>query len=151
MTEPANLSSTAPGNVGRSILAVFAGFLLVFVLSLGTDQVLHMLRVYPPWSQPMRDNGLNALALSYRLAYGVIGSYVMAMLAPRNPMRHVWVGAGIGFVLSCIGAVGAITMDLGPAWYPVTLAVSAWVTGWIGGKLYMRRAAGPQQGAMEVD
>lgn len=34
-------------STGKSALAVFVGFLIVFVLSLGTDQVLHVLNVYP--------------------------------------------------------------------------------------------------------
>jgi len=37
--------------VWRSIGAVAAGFVAVFVLSLGTDQVLHVLKVYPPWGE----------------------------------------------------------------------------------------------------
>jgi hypothetical protein len=55
----------------------------VFVLSLGTDQVLHVLNVYPPWDQPMYDPRLNALALAYRCVYGVVGSYIIARLRRR--------------------------------------------------------------------
>jgi hypothetical protein len=77
---------------------VLVGFVAVFVLSLGTDQIFHALHVYPPWNQPMRDPGLNLLALSYRLVYGVVGSYLMARLAPYAPMTHVWVGAVLGFM-----------------------------------------------------
>ena len=36
----------------RSTMAVFVGFMSVAVLSLGTDQVLHVLEVYPPWGKP---------------------------------------------------------------------------------------------------
>ena len=39
-------------------------------------------------------------------------------------MRHVWIGAAIGFVLSTAGAIAAINMDLGPSWYPILLALS---------------------------
>jgi hypothetical protein len=35
----------------RSAGAVLLGFVVVVVLSLGTDQVLHVLRVYPPWGE----------------------------------------------------------------------------------------------------
>ena len=41
----------------RSVGAVFLGFITVVVLSLGTDQLLHVLQVYPPWGQPMYDPG----------------------------------------------------------------------------------------------
>ena len=126
---------------GRSAWAVLAGFLLVVVLSLGTDELLHLLGVYPPWGEPMHDPGLNLLALAYRLPYGVAGSYLTARLAPHHPMRHVWTGAAIGFVLSIGGVIGAMRMDLGPLWYPILLALSAWPTAWAGGWLYQRRAA----------
>jgi hypothetical protein len=129
---------------GRSVLAVFTGFLVVVVLSLGTDQLFHALGIYPPWNQPMRAPGLNLLALSYRLVYDTLGSYLMARLAPYAPMRHVWIGAAIGFVLSSVGAIGAIRMNMGPAWYPIALAVSAWPTAWIGGNLYLREQSRPR-------
>jgi hypothetical protein len=44
------------------------GFVAVVVLSLGTDEALHLLKVYPPWGQPMFEPRLNLLALSYRMA-----------------------------------------------------------------------------------
>jgi hypothetical protein len=125
-------------SLARSAGAVGLGFLAVFILSLGTDQVLHVLKVYPPWGEPMNEPGLNALALAYRCVYGVVGSYIMARFAPYAPMRHVWIGAGLGFVLSCAGAIAAIQMNLGPAWYPIALALSAWPTSWVGGTLYLR-------------
>jgi hypothetical protein len=127
-----------PRRLGRSVAAVAIGFVTVVGLSLGTDQVFHVLGVYPPWSQPMRDPALNLLALTYRCVYGVAGSYLMARLAPHSPMRHVWVGAAIGFALSTAGAVATIPMDLGPAWYPILLALSAWPTAWVGGMLHRR-------------
>jgi hypothetical protein len=125
--------------LGQSVAAVLLGFVAIVVLSLGTDQVLHLLRVYPPWGEPMRDPALNLLALTYRCVYGVFGSYLMARFAPHSPMLHVWVGAATGFVLSSFGAVAAIRMDLGPVWYPIALALSAWPTGWLGGMLHLRQ------------
>lgn len=137
MTSPA---TGTQANTGRSVLAVFAAFAAVFVLSLGTDQVLHVLNVYPPWGQPMFDTGLNALALSYRLVYDVAGGWVAARLAPRNPVKHAVIVGSIGTVLAALGAVGAIVMKVGPAWYPIALAVSALPTAWLGGKLYRAKA-----------
>lgn len=123
---------------GRSVLAVFAGFVVVFVLSLGTDQVLHVLNVYPPWGEPMYDPRLNLLALGYRLIFNTFGSYLIARLAPQKPMKHVWIGACIGFVMSMLGVVAGMTRDLGPMWYPVALAISAFPTAWLGGRLFTR-------------
>jgi len=133
VTAPAAVNA---GNTGRSILAVFSAFVVVFVLSLGTDQVLHVLNVYPPWGQPMWDNGLNALALSYRLVFGVVGGWVAARMAPRNPVKHAIIVGSIGTVLSAIGVAGSVVMKIGPVWYPILLAVSSVPTAWYGGTLY---------------
>jgi hypothetical protein len=120
---------------------VLLGFVAVVVLSLGTDQVLHVLGVYPPWGQPMRERGLNLLALAYRTVYAVIGSAIAARLAPRNPMRHALILGAIGFVLSLAGAMAARKMDLGPAWYPIALVLTALPCAWLGGALYRGRGA----------
>jgi hypothetical protein len=129
----------SPSRPLRSFVAVFVGFVAVVVLSLGTDQVLHVLQVYPPWGQPMHDPGLNLLALAYRCVYAVLGSFIAAGLAPRAPMRHALVLGGIGLVLSVIGAIAALGMaDLGPAWYPIALVLSALPCAWLGGDLYRR-------------
>ena len=42
----------------------------------------------------------------------------------------------VGLVLSVAGAITAITtMDLGPAWYPIVLALTAVPCAWLGGAL----------------
>src|SRR3954469_18105611 len=90
------LAATAPEiprNLWKSTGAVLAGIVVVFVLSMGTDQILHVLGIYPPWGVVMEGTGLYLRALGYRLVFQVIGSYLAGRLAPRNPMRHVWIGA----------------------------------------------------------
>lgn len=120
-----------------SVAAVVAGFVTVAVLSVATDQVLHVLEVYPPWGEPMWSPWLNLLALTYRTVYTVLGGYVTARLAPRAPMRHVAILGVIGLVAGTAGAVAAITLaDLGPDWYPVALAVLGFPSVWAGGRLY---------------
>jgi hypothetical protein len=123
----------------RSVGAVLIGFIVVVVLSLGTDQVLHLLQVYPPWGQPMREPGLNLLALSYRCVYTVLGMYLTARFAPHSPMRHALIGGVLGTVIGVAGAIASIPMDLGPAWYPIALAISALPCAWIGAALYQGR------------
>ena len=113
----------------------------VVVLSLGTDKVLHMFQVYPPWGQTMHDPELNLLALSYRIVYTVVGGYITARLAPRNPMRHVGVLAGIGLVMGALGVIATSGMDLGPRWYPIAIAVTAVPCTWLGGVLHRKRGA----------
>jgi hypothetical protein len=125
--------------LGRSVAAIFAGFVTVVVLSLGTDQVLHVLHVYPPWGQTMDDASLNLLALSYRIVYTVLGGYVTARLAPHSPMRHVWILGGIGFVAGVLGVIASLPMHLGPSWYPIAIAVTALPSTWLGGILAVRR------------
>jgi hypothetical protein len=105
-----------------------------------TDEVLHVLKVYPPWGKPMFDPRLNLLALSYRVVYSVIGSYIAAKFAPRNPMRHALILGAVGFVLSLPGAVFIAThTNLGPVWYPVSLVVTALPCAWLGGVLYQKK------------
>jgi hypothetical protein len=121
----------------RSTMAVFVGFISVAVLSLGTDQVLHVLEIYPPWGKPMHDPSLNVLALSYRIVYTILGGYITASLAPHAPMRHVIVVGIVGFVAGSAGAITAITVaDLGPDWYPIALALTAFPCVWLGGVLH---------------
>jgi hypothetical protein len=138
MTGQATTLDARPRHLGRSAGAVFLAFFAVVVLSLGTDQVLHVLEVYPPWDQPMREPGLNLLALSYRIVYGVVGGYIAARFAPRSPMRHALVVGIVGLVLSLAGAIATIPMDLGPAWYPIALALTAVPCAWLGGALWTK-------------
>jgi hypothetical protein len=140
MTKQATAPAQQPRNLWRSTGAIVLGFLAVVVLSLGTDEVLHVLKVYPPWAKPMFDPRLNLLALSYRVVYSVIGSYIAARFAPRNPMRHALILGAVGFVLSLPGAVFITThTDLGPVWYPVSLVVTALPCAWLGGVLYQKK------------
>jgi hypothetical protein len=136
MTIPMTMTAKPPRRLLGSIAAIVAGFLTVVVLSLATDQLLHVLHVYPPWGQPMYDNGLCFLALSYRIVYTVLGSYIAARLAPRAPMLHVWILGAIGLVMGTAGAVATIPMHLGPAWYAIAIAATALPCAWLGGVLY---------------
>lgn len=142
MTMQTTSPGTGPRRLPRSIAAIAVGFFSVVILSLGTDQVLHVLDVYPPWGQPMRDPGLNLLALAYRTVYTVFGSYLTARLAPHAPMRHVLILGGIGLVFAVGGVIAATQVDLGPIWYPVALAVETLPCAWLGGVLHRVRHGG---------
>jgi hypothetical protein len=138
MTIPMTTTSTHPRRLLRSTGAVLLGFFTVVVLSLGTDQVLHVLQVYPPWGQTMYDPGLNLLALSYRIVYTVIGGYLTARLAPHNPMRHALILGVVGLAAGLAGAIATIPMHLGPSWYPIALVLTALPCAWLGGALHRR-------------
>jgi hypothetical protein len=131
-------ASDTPGSALKSTVAVVAGFFVVVVLSLGTDQVLHMLSVYPPWGEPMYQPKLNLLALSYRVLFTIIGGYVTARFAPRNPMNHVLVLSLIGVVIGTAGVFGTWNLQMGPHWYPIAIAVTAFPCTWVGGLLVSR-------------
>lgn len=127
----------------RSIAAVVAGFLVVAGLSLATDEVFHLLRVYPPWGVTMTDPWLFVLALSYRIVYTVLGGWITARLAPRSPMRHVTVLAVIGLIAGAAGVAVAVgRRDLGPLWYPIGIALTAYPCTWLGGALRVRALPG---------
>lgn len=128
-------SGVPPRRLGRSVWAIFAGFLLVVVLSGGTDAILHLLHIYPPLGQGMSD-GLFVWATIYRTVYAILGSYLTARLAPARPMLHAMVGAVVGTILGTAGAV--VTWkhtELGPHWYPLALIATGFPCAWIGGRI----------------
>jgi hypothetical protein len=120
-------------SMGRSILALFAGFVVNVVLSLVTDFALQFAGVL---YMPMNDRQ-SALAAAYRTIYAVIGSYVIARLAPYRPVQHALFGAAMGMVIAAAGAAATWNKNLGPHWYPVVLILTALPTGWVGAKIWM--------------
>lgn len=125
-----------PGRrTGRSAAALLAGFVVVLILSLGTDVVLHATGVFPKLGQAM-SNPLFFLATTYRTLYAIIGSYITARVAPYKPMQHALVGGLIGLALSIVGTVVTWNKpELGPHWYPLALVVTALPSAWIGGRI----------------
>ncbi len=122
-------------NLAKTIGVVLVGFLVVVVLSLGTDVVLHATGIYPPWFQPM-SQGLWVLALAYRVVYGILGGYVTARLAFLRPMAHaLWLGM-LGTLLSIIGVAMHWNKgpEFGPKWFNLALVATAIPCSLIGGK-----------------
>jgi hypothetical protein len=70
--------------------------------------------------------------------FALAGGYLVARLAPNAPMGHVLVLGLIGACLAMLGAIASIPMQLGPAWLPIVLAVSALPLTWLGGSLAVR-------------
>ena len=129
----------APRRLGRSGLAIAAAFITNGALALAIDQLFHLLGVYPPRGQPMPDTAPNALALAYRLVLGVAAGWIVARLAPHAPLRHAAILGTLATIVATAGAIVAITrFALGPAWYPIALAVSAFPTVWAGAVLHER-------------
>ncbi len=119
---------------GRSAAALLWGFLVVVVLSLGTDALLHATGIFPPLGTTMSD-ALFLLATVYRTLYSVLGSYVTARTAPSRPMQHALAGGLVGLILSTAGAVATWNKVPGPHWYPLALVLTALPCAWVGGRL----------------
>ncbi len=113
----------------RSIGAVLAGLLAIFILSTATDVALHAAGVFPPWEVRMSD-ALFLLALAYRIVYGVAGCYIAARLAPDRPMQHALALGAVGVVLSAVAM-----WDAGPGWYSLAVIAIAMPCAWAGGRL----------------
>jgi hypothetical protein len=96
-------------------------------------------------------DGALLLATAYRTVFGVLGSYIIARLAPNRPMRHALVSGIVGLVVSIVGA--AVTWNKGPAfgphWYPLALIVLAIPQAWLGGRLRLIRLRAPSQASTQ--
>ena len=136
MTVQTTTNAAQPRRLWRSAGAIFAGFFAVAVLSVGTDQVLHTLGVYPPWGEPMHDPKLNLLALAYRVVYTIAGGFIAAWLAPRAPVTHAVILGIIGTVPAVAGIIATADLDLGPRWFPIAIALTGLPCCWLGGVLY---------------
>lgn len=113
-------SRPSPRRLGRSIVAVLAGFSTVLITHTGTDAIMHGAGVFP--SDGPLSNELLGLALAYRVAFTVLGGYVTARLAPRAPLKHAFVLGALGLLGSGAGLIATlVTAKLGPVWYPLAL------------------------------
>lgn len=119
---------------------MLAGFVFIFVTHSGTDFLLESLGIFTPPTQRFDTTWMVVTALVYRIIFSIAGCYLTAWLAPSRPMLHALILGSIGLVLSTAAAIVTIPMDLGPAWYPISLAVVSLPCGWLGGKLYERRS-----------
>lgn len=128
-------------NIFKSVGAFLAGLVVTFVLSYATDAVLQVAGAMPTGSLPM--NGAELLIVTilvYRNIYNGVGCYVAARLAPNHPMGHALALGVFGFVMSLLATIATWNMNLGPAWYSMTLTVFALPSAWLGGKLFEMRS-----------
>jgi hypothetical protein len=133
-------------NLGKSVWAVLAGVLGIILATTFVDIVLHLAGVYPAGGK--LDDGLALVASSYRLVIGIAGGYLTAKLAPDRPLWHALILGWVGVALGTAGVVMTWNMDLGPRWYPISLAVLAvpqcWLGGWLRARQVSQSAAEPQ-------
>ena len=118
----------------RNISAVLIGFVTVFVLSSVTDFILEALGIFPPIGNGFFEPWMLLLALFYRTVYTVLAGFITVKIAKGN-MKPVIILGLIGLLAGMIGVISTWNMDLSPRWYPILLAVLAFPSIWIGGKL----------------
>lgn len=133
--------------MARSALAIVTGFVLIAVLSIGTD-----LAIKAAVPSLFDERGVTEslplllLTIGYVGLYATAGCYLCARMAPRAPMAHAMILGVLGLAFNLIGTV--MMWDTAPVWYHVVslLLVMAWA--WIGGRLAVPpRAAHPSQPA----
>lgn len=130
--------STKHSNL-KSVGVILAGIITIIVLSSATDTILEITGVFPPPSEGLFTLWMLLLAIIYRTFYTVTGGYVAAKLAPSRRMRHAVILGGIGTAIGILAAIVTIPQNLAPAWFPITLAILALPSAWLGGKLATRK------------
>ena len=129
-------------NLGLKRLgAACAGLVTIVLPTIVTDVLMHTRGIFPPPGQPM-SNGLWLFSAVYRFAYGLMGCWVAARLAPDHPRAHAM---SLGVLGTALGVAETIATwgrgpGFGPPWYPTIVAVMpipcAWLAAAIAG---MRR------------
>jgi len=122
-------------NILKSIGAVLAGLVFIVISHTAVDKILEGLGIFPPPDQGLHVSWMLALALTYRVLLSIAGCYFTARLAPSRPMVHALILGAIGVLASAAGIPMAMSQNLSPVWYPVSLAILSLPCAWIGGKL----------------
>lgn len=131
--------------LGRSVAAILVTILLNVAFSIGLDTIFHMAGVFPPMDQGMFETSDNLLALSYRLVITVFANVVGLRVAGYALLGHAIALGLVGLALGTFGAVVTTMMmaqDLGPDWYPWSLAASAIPCAWLSWLIVARRRPG---------
>ena len=122
-------------NILKSIGAVLAGLVFIVISHTAVDKILEGLGIFPPPDKGLHVSWMLALALTYRVLLSIAGCYFTARLAPSRPMVHALILGAIGVLGSAAGIPMAMSQNLSPVWYPVSLAILSLPCAWIGGKL----------------
>lgn len=121
----------------RLIFSIIGSWIVGAALSTGTDHIFHVTNVYPPYGEPMLDNGLLLLAFSYRAVFTVFACYLGAMWAKDNARKAVWALGIIGTVLWLGGTIAM--WEFAQPWYNIAGIVTSIPLALLGGKLYELR------------
>ncbi len=118
----------------RSIAAVAAGFVVIAILSFGTDAIVRRSFANAYDATGRTDSvGLLLLTLAYVGVYAVAGCYLTARLAANRPLNHALILGLLGLVFT--GAGTAFAWATAPAWYHVIALATVLPWAWLGGRL----------------
>lgn len=104
--------------IGRSIGALLIGTFAGAILSFGTDELLHIAGIFPALGQPMND-ALLLIATAHRTVYNVVGSYIVARLAPNRPMQHAVASGVVSLVVGIATTLATWNADSRPTGIPL--------------------------------
>lgn len=124
----------------RSVGAVTAGFVVIFVLATGIDLGLRaaLPSMYGPAGR-VDDAGLLVLTLAYVFTVATFGCWLTARLAPSHPRRHAMVLGVLGLAFNGAGTMAM--WDTAPAWYHVAALLLVLPAAWLGGMIRERQTA----------
>ncbi|CAN5667990.1 hypothetical protein BH23GEM1_BH23GEM1_10760 [soil metagenome] len=121
----------------RSVLAIVAGYVVAGLLTvLATMASASIVGPTPPRSYVWMN-------LLYSGVFAFVGGYVAATMAPRKPLNHALILAGIMLVAGAAYALGGPRGELParePDWYPWLLVVVAPALVVLGGWIRERAA-----------
>ena len=128
----------------RSIAAVLAGLIFIFITHSGMDFILESLGIFMSPHENFHTTWMVVTAFIYRTLLSIAGGYLTARLAPSRPMTHALALGTIGLIFCTVAATVLIPMNISPTWYPIALALVAVPSGWLGGKLAEKAIPKPQ-------
>jgi hypothetical protein len=124
--------------MGRLILSIFVGIVVITLLSTGTDTIFHVTGVFPPPGEPFFDTNLLLLATAYRFIFQIAGCYLASMIAKDKAMASAWTLGTLGAIMWLLGTF-IFMPGMGPIWYGIVGAVLSIPSALIGEKLYRKR------------
>jgi hypothetical protein len=121
--------------IWKSIGAVFGGFLAGTILTVAADFSMQSLGLMDMDKFKSTPTGIVLIVTLYRFIFSIAGCFIVARLAPDNPMKHAMILGWIGLGLSLLGT--AFMWDQAVAWYNMAVILMAIPCAWLGGKLFM--------------
>jgi hypothetical protein len=124
--------------MGRSILAIVAGFVVIGVLAAGTTALLGsaMPGVFDANGRST-SVGWELAMHAYVFTYATFGCWLAGRLAPDRPMRHALILGVLGLIFNIVGS--ALQWQTAPAWSHALGVGLVMPAAWLGGWLAARR------------